>query len=177
MKLCLSTKTQHCMQGGPLCSSVHSHTVNSALLSLRACFHLLNAPYLVVKHADILRAMESLFHIVTWRLKDEIQEPEETVIAREWLGKHVPTATNTHAANNDHRKRFFLGGLSEVCIITCRLVRVTLMMGSSLDDWILLVLRLQILLITISYNAIAILHTFSSPLHTHQDSQFPLLIS
>jgi hypothetical protein len=31
----------------------------------------------------------------------------------------------------------------------------------------LLALRLQILLITFNYNAIAILHTFSSPLYTH----------
>jgi hypothetical protein len=37
-------------------------------------------------------------------------------------------------------------------------VRVTVMTGSSLD-WILLVLRLQVLLITLNYNAVAFLHT------------------
>jgi hypothetical protein len=39
----------------------------------------------------------------------------------------------------------------------------------------LLALRLQVLLITLNYKAIAILHTFSSPLHTHWDSHFPLI--
>jgi hypothetical protein len=24
-------------------------------------------------------------------------EPEETAVAKQWLGKHVPAATNTHA--------------------------------------------------------------------------------
>jgi hypothetical protein len=37
-------------------------------------------------------------------------------------------------------------------------VLVTVMTGSSSDDWILLVLRLQVLLITLNYNAMAILH-------------------
>jgi hypothetical protein len=39
------------------------------------------------------------------------------------------------------------------------MVRVTKMTGSSSDDWILLALRLQVLLITHKYNAIAILDT------------------
>jgi hypothetical protein len=37
---------------------------------------------------------------------------------------------------------------------------MTIMRGSRSDNWILLVLRLQVLLITLNYNAIAILHTF-----------------
>jgi hypothetical protein len=31
--------------------------------------------------------------IVTWRLKAEIVEPEETSLARQRLGKHVPSET------------------------------------------------------------------------------------
>jgi hypothetical protein len=51
-------------------------------------------------------------------------------------------------------------------IVTYRRVRVTIMTGSSWDDWIYWHFVYN-LLITLSYNAIAILHTFSSPLHTH----------
>jgi hypothetical protein len=39
-----------------------------------------------------------------------------------------------------------------------RVVRVTIMTGSSSDDWILLVLGLQVLLITLNYSAIADSH-------------------
>jgi hypothetical protein len=35
--------------------------------------------------------------IVTWRLKAGIVKSEETSIARQVLGKHIPAATNTHA--------------------------------------------------------------------------------
>jgi hypothetical protein len=30
-------------------------------------------------------------------MKAQIMEPEETAIARQWLGKHIPAATNIHA--------------------------------------------------------------------------------
>jgi hypothetical protein len=43
---------------------------------------------------------------------------------------------------------------------------VTIMTDSSSDDWILLALRLQSLLITLNHNAFAILHTLQS-LHTN----------
>jgi hypothetical protein len=36
---------------------------------------------------------------------------------------------------------------------------MTKMTGSSSDDWILLVLWLEVLLLTLSYNSVAILHT------------------
>jgi hypothetical protein len=49
------------------------------------------------------------------------------------------------------------------------------MTGSSSDDWILLVLRLQPLLITLSHNSIAILHILQS-LFTNPPSLF-LLVS
>jgi hypothetical protein len=42
---------------------------------------------------------------------------------------------------------------------TCWVVRVTIMTGSSSDDWILLALRLQSILITHNHNTIAILYT------------------
>jgi hypothetical protein len=45
-------------------------------------------------------------------------------------------------------------------------------MGSSLDDWILLALQLQPLLVTLSHNPIAILHILQS-LHTNPVSPFP----
>jgi hypothetical protein len=35
----------------------------------------------------------------------------------------------------------------------------------------------QVLLITLNYIAVAILHIFSSPLHTHKDSQSLLVVS
>jgi hypothetical protein len=35
--------------------------------------------------------------IVTYRLKSRSAEREETSVAREWLGKHIPVATSTHA--------------------------------------------------------------------------------
>jgi hypothetical protein len=54
-----------------------------------------------------------------------------------------------------------------VSIVMCRVLLVTIMTGSSSDDWILLTLHLQVVLITLNYNAIALLHTFSSPLHMH----------
>jgi hypothetical protein len=38
---------------------------------------------------------------------------------------------------------------------TCRMVLVTIMTGSSLDHWILLAFRLQVLLITLNYRALA----------------------
>jgi hypothetical protein len=62
-------------------------------------------------------------------------------------------------------------------IVTCWVVRVTKIMGSSLRYLDLLALRLQILLITLSYNAIAILHTFSSPLHTCWEPPSSLVVS
>jgi hypothetical protein len=37
------------------------------------------------------------FHNGTWRPKAGIVKPEETCIARQRLGKHIPVATNTHA--------------------------------------------------------------------------------
>jgi hypothetical protein len=36
-------------------------------------------------------------NIVTWRLKAGIVKPEQTTIARQRLGKHIPAATNTQA--------------------------------------------------------------------------------
>jgi hypothetical protein len=51
-------------------------------------------------------------------------------------------------------------------IVTCRLVHVPEMTGSSSDDWILLALQLQVLLITLNYTAIPILDTLQS-LHTN----------
>jgi hypothetical protein len=44
-------------------------------------------------------------------------------------------------------------------IVTCRVVHVMIMTGSSSDDWILLALRLQPLLITRKHNTVAIPHT------------------
>jgi hypothetical protein len=41
------------------------------------------------------------------------------------------------------------------------------MMGSSLDDWILLALRLQPLVITLNHNAITIPHTFNHSTLVH----------
>jgi hypothetical protein len=38
---------------------------------------------------------------VPQRLKAAIVEPEETVVVRQRLGKHVPTATNTHATTEE----------------------------------------------------------------------------
>jgi hypothetical protein len=55
-------------------------------------------------------------------------------------------------------------------------VHVTIMTGSSSDDWILLALRLQVHLITLNYNAIPIIHTLQS-LHTNPLSQFPLVFT
>jgi hypothetical protein len=46
--------------------------------------------------------------------------------------------------------------------VSCRVVRVTIMTGSSSDDWILLGLRLQPLLITLNYKAISVLHNLQS---------------
>jgi hypothetical protein len=34
------------------------------------------------------------FHIVTWRLKAGVVEPEQTTTAVQRLGKHIPSATN-----------------------------------------------------------------------------------
>jgi hypothetical protein len=48
------------------------------------------------------------------------------------------------------------------------------MTGSSSDDWILLALRLQPLLITLNHKAIAIPHTLQSP-HTNPLSLFPIV--
>jgi hypothetical protein len=49
--------------------------------------------------------------------------------------------------------------------VTCRVVRVTKITGSSSDDWILLAPWLRVLLITLKYSAI--FYTISSsPLHT-----------
>jgi hypothetical protein len=51
------------------------------------------------------------------------------------------------------------------------------MTGSSLDDWILLALRLQSLLITLNHNTIAaILHPLHS-LHTNPRGLFPLVLT
>jgi hypothetical protein len=57
-----------------------------------------------------------------------------------------------------------LGDLSEKIenIVTCGVVCVMEMMGSSLDDWILLALQLQPLLVALTYSAIAISHTLQS---------------
>jgi hypothetical protein len=54
-----------------------------------------------------------------------------------------------------------------LCIVTCKVVLVTIMMGSSSDDWIVLALWLQSLLVTLNHDAIVVPHTFSSPLHMH----------
>jgi hypothetical protein len=51
---------------------------------------------------------------------------------------------------------------------------MTEMTGSHSNDWILLELRLQPVLITLNHNAIAILHTLQS-LHTNPLSLFPLV--
>jgi hypothetical protein len=61
-------------------------------------------------------------------------------------------------------------------IVTCKVVLVTIMTGSSSDDCILLVLRLKPLLITLNQNTIAILHTLQS-LHTNPLSLFPLVFT
>jgi hypothetical protein len=69
-----------------------------------------------------------------------------------------------------------------VCVRLCVQVRVRLcvyivactggtrdeMTGSSPDDWILLAVRLQPLLITLDHNTVAISHTFSITLHQSQ---------
>jgi hypothetical protein len=41
----------------------------------------------------------------------------------------------------------------------------------------LLAPRLQVLLITLKYSAIADLHTFQLPMHTHYDDQSSLVVS
>jgi hypothetical protein len=64
--------------------------------------------------------------------------------------------------------------LNIIHIGTCRVVHVTIMTGSSSDDWILLVLRLQVLLITLNYTAIPIVHTLQS---FHTDLLCPNLYS
>jgi hypothetical protein len=51
-------------------------------------------------------------------------------------------------------------------IVACTGVLVTIMTGSSSDNWILLALLLQSLLITLNHNVIAILH-ISQSLHTN----------
>jgi hypothetical protein len=69
-----------------------------------------------------------------------------------------------------YRMYAFLKGFMGQNVVTCG--------GGTRDEnngfWIgwldLLAFRLQVLLITINYNAVAILTTFSSPLHTHYDS-------
>jgi hypothetical protein len=60
-----------------------------------------------------------------------------------------------------------------VTIVTCTRDEMT---GSSSDDWILLALRLQPLLITLNHNAIAIPHTLQSR-HTNPLRPFPLVSS
>jgi hypothetical protein len=47
-------------------------------------------------------------------------------------------------------------------IVTCRSVRVTKIMRSGSDDWLHWHFGLQVLLITLSYNAIAILHSLQT---------------
>jgi hypothetical protein len=44
---------------------------------------------------------QSIKYIVTWCPKAGIVEAEETSIAREWLGKHIPTAMNTQAPTEE----------------------------------------------------------------------------
>jgi hypothetical protein len=39
---------------------------------------------------------------LTCLLKTGIEEPEEMTIAREWLCKHISTATNSHDCSNRH---------------------------------------------------------------------------
>jgi hypothetical protein len=51
---------------------------------------------------------------------------------------------------------------SRVDIFTCKVVLVTIMTGSSSDDWILVAVRLQPLLITLSHSSVAILHILQS---------------
>jgi hypothetical protein len=50
----------------------------------------------------------------------------------------------------------------KIYIVTCRVVHVTKMTGLSSDDWILLALWLQPLVITLTFSAIAISHTLQS---------------
>jgi hypothetical protein len=59
-------------------------------------------------------------------------------------------------------------------IITCTGGTRDEMTGSSSDDWILLALLLQPLLITLNHNTIAIPHTLQL-LHTNPLSLFPLV--
>jgi hypothetical protein len=46
-------------------------------------------------------------YIVTWRLKNEIAEREETEIARERFGKHGSATTNRHTAIEEPWKAMF----------------------------------------------------------------------
>jgi hypothetical protein len=64
--------------------------------------------------------------------------------------------------------------MSTIILRRVRGVLVTIMTGSSSNDWILLALRLQPLLITLNHNTIAIPHTTQS-LHTNPLSLFPLV--
>jgi hypothetical protein len=62
-------------------------------------------------------------------------------------------------------------------IVTCTGVRVTTNNGSTSDDWIYWTFFVQSLLIT-SHTAPSLIYTLSSsPLHTHKDSQSPLVVS
>jgi hypothetical protein len=54
-----------------------------------------------------------------------------------------------------------------IYIVTCRVVHVTIMTGSSSDDWILLALWLQPLSITLNHNTIADSTHFTITLHTN----------
>jgi hypothetical protein len=58
-------------------------------------------------------------------------------------------------------------GCNESYIITCRGVCVTYKTGFGLDDWIYCTLYIYTVRDYRQYSATAILHTFSSPLHTH----------
>jgi hypothetical protein len=70
------------------------------------------------------------------------------------------------------------GDVTILFITYCHMsgVHVTKWRGSSSDDWILLAVRLQPLLITLSHNTIAILQTLQS-LHTNTFSLFPLVFT
>jgi hypothetical protein len=48
-------------------------------------------------------------HIVTWRLKVWMVEPDETFLARQRLGKHVPAATNAKVTMDCYETVFSVG--------------------------------------------------------------------
>jgi hypothetical protein len=48
-----------------------------------------------------INLFNEFINIVTWSLKAGILEPEQTFVARQRLGKHIPAETNTHATIKD----------------------------------------------------------------------------